>query len=522
MEEFDEYRFQTKLDAALQRIRTVLDTSRQPQLAADVPHEYADKYELAEFLTNAALASQLTIFEVMGLGEKDVLKLKEWSESRSVTVRFSAEERCTFDREETRTVESPTSVTEVKGVFGKHSVKQKVVRKITEWFWKYDVKYELSVYPGNAPEEKVVLRERAGKYEIKTTTEHTPRPKVSVVDPIEVNASWLMQNLKEGLTVQFGIDRAASSCHTPRRNEQVQRAVEYFASFHRWSEQVRQYFEGRLFPVQTGHGLDMSKMNAEGVFVPVMPLLEKKAKQQQGAEGAEEEGAASTSASGGGSGVLLSVGDLSLFLAEERRSLEEKFASLEKIYARDGKLITTEDAMLVVLAKHAMELSTAYGDGVGFIEEMLRKQLIAAIGKEVTPAEFGEYMKFHHRKLYREEYEPRPFCYAVRRPDHYPEGTVSIEGQKDSGEVADPIYTTVRSVAEGGVMHFPINASTKVAFAGERHLHGWISHEFSGHSGSSLQLVARARQFSCWWWDGSRGRRCSSRSTPSSCRTRTR
>ena len=30
---------------------------------------------------------------------------------------------------------------------------------------------------------------------------------------------------------------------------------------------------------------------------------------------------------------------------------------------------------------------------------MLRKQLIAAIGKEVTPADFAQYMRFHGRKL---------------------------------------------------------------------------------------------------------------------------
>ncbi len=38
----------------------------------------------------------------------------------------------------------------------------------------------------------------------------------------------------------------------------------------------------------------------------------------------------------------------------------------------------------------------------------------------------------------------------------------------------------------------------QVTFNGDRFLHGWVSHQFSGQSGASLQLVARARQFSSY------------------------
>lgn len=45
-------------------------------------------------------------------------------------------------------------------------------------------------------------------------------------------------------------------------------------------------------------------------------------------------------------------------------------------------------------------------------------------------------------------------------------------------------------------MKFSINASTKISFWGDRYLHGYVSHQFSGHSGIELSLSARARQFS--------------------------
>merc|ERR1712190_4170 len=45
-------------------------------------------------------------------------------------------------------------------------------------------------------------------------------------------------------------------------------------------------------------------------------------------------------------------------------------------------------------------------------------------------------------------------------------------------------------------MHFPLSASTNLHFAGDRYLHAYLSHQFSGESGARLSLVSRARQFS--------------------------
>lgn len=40
MKRFDENQFKSRVNAALQRVKTILDTSRNPQLPNDVPHEY--------------------------------------------------------------------------------------------------------------------------------------------------------------------------------------------------------------------------------------------------------------------------------------------------------------------------------------------------------------------------------------------------------------------------------------------------------------------------------------------------
>jgi hypothetical protein len=149
---FDEARFKQKLDKALQVIETVLENTRQPTLPADVSHSYDDKFLLAEYLTNTALAAQVQCLEYLGV--TDFNTLKEWAKSRTVTLRLKSEERCIFDKKTKRKADSSTSlVTEVAGIaLRSHRVRDKT----TEYHWKVDVTYELFAFQGQDPEQNKV------------------------------------------------------------------------------------------------------------------------------------------------------------------------------------------------------------------------------------------------------------------------------------------------------------------------------------------------------------------------------
>lgn len=53
-------------------------------------------------------------------------------------------------------MESPEYVTETKGVFGTSTKSEKVVTTVTDYFWKFDSKFELYAFKGNNPDEKVL------------------------------------------------------------------------------------------------------------------------------------------------------------------------------------------------------------------------------------------------------------------------------------------------------------------------------------------------------------------------------
>ncbi len=483
MDSYQESEFRARVDAALRRIRTVLDNTRNPQYPADVPHRYDDKYLLAEFLTRVSVAAVLQSLDSVGLTAQKLAQLREWARSRSVTLRLTAQEDCKFLREETRKVESAHEiVTEVKGFLGGTKTRsEKVVTTITEYIWRFDFAYELAAYPGNTPEQGLVLVARKGSIECKTAAKTPPRPATVVRDPLLADISWLLHQADADARVAFAIDRTAPACHTPRRNPQVDDALRAFDELHGWCGRIHAYFIADLFRAQPEHGLDLAAIDDREVFVPAVPLF----------EGGKFAGRMRPAPAEG----VLPLAYAESFLGEERRSLDEKHRSLARVFPRNDTVITVVEATLLVTLLHVRQICQHYANGVQSIEELLRRQLIAAIGKELTPVDFATYMDFHCRKLLRPEYRPQPFSHAIRRPEHYPEGVLSIEADR-GGTMPDPISTTAAWSATSHPMSFALDAATRVTFLGDRVLHAWISHQFSGMSGLSLSLVARARQFS--------------------------
>ena len=141
-------------------------------------------------------------------------------------------------------------------------------------------------------------------------------------------------------------------------------------------------------------------------------------------------------------------------------------------------------------------------DSVNYIENLLRNQLVEAIGKEVTAHGFETFLRHHYQKLFGAASAPKIFTYAVRRPQHFPDGILSIEGTAATrSDHNEPIQTFVRHIPgkSGSPINLPINAATSIEIKGDRYLHGWLQNRFDNNrmSGwSSFTLAARAHQFS--------------------------
>jgi len=496
-------------------VRKVLDVAKEPAAAAEVHHQYQDKYLLAESMTHLLLASQINCFSLLGLTSEQLASMRAWSRSHAVSLRFRAEERCTYVREESHEVESATHITEVKKA-GEEvpsvEVKSKEVTTVTQHCWSFEASYELEALRGvgERAEDRIRILSRSGTEEIRTTERVTPRPEIRLpaVD-VQNEITFLLRSLdEERFSPSFRIDRGSPKCCTPVCNVEVEAALAHASQLESWSSRVHAYLT-ELTTVPRQLSIDPYSVNASALLVPILPVLESQRDEAPSpleieAPGATAQLAATLSSLEGQSqSALLNVGDLNRLLAEEVRCIQAKLKDLSEALpsADSGALISLLEASISIVCQHCDQVVFFFAESMNYIEAMLRNQLVAAIGKEVTPADLAEYMRFHNRKLFKEQFLPAPFCFAIRRSaKHSPEGTMSIEemsmqGGIDSG-IFQPIVTMSARSCACSPMTFPLSASAKASFFGDRYLHAWLCHKFSGEAGSRVSLVCRAHQFS--------------------------
>jgi len=528
---FDEYSFREYVNKALISARKVLDVNRNPEVAEDQDHSYDDKFAFAEFLSNTFIAAQMNLLENIGMNQDKIEKIYSMvhDDKRSVMIRFQAEDSCKFEKETIADVIQYDSehitetVQEKSGILGGTSTKtkkdtqrHKVIQKVKESHWRVNLKYRLFCYAGNEPDKNPVeLCSRTVSTIITTTGGKVcPRKEKTIHKFLETPLTWLFQNMKPGKKVWnagFRIDRTAESCRTPRRNDQIESAFKFCTVINKFAKNVNHFFSQTVEnDILGSHNpanpkpmpRNLSSMDNSSVFCPILPLFENKDNLAGTASRGENPRSLLVLPANNinsAESPILSIGDIDLFLNEQCRTIQDSFQSLESAFSSsEEKLISSFEAQIFLILTESSKLTEVYGLCINYIENMLKTQLITAIGKKVTPKDFDQFMRFHNRKLFLEQYCPKPFCYSIRRSeDHSPEGLLSIEATNTADSI-DPCFTYVKHIDGENALpiKIPLNAATQVQISGERYLHGWMNHKFENHEPLSYQLTARARQFS--------------------------
>lgn len=486
--------FRQRVSGALSTVGTILQGTRTPTLAeVGTNHTYSDKYELSEFLTNTAIAAQLNVLERMGLDSATLTQLREMSAARSVSLRLKSKEECRFEKEvETEHENHRQLVEEVQTVapdddgdvvvIEEKTTKRKVITKSTAYHWTYAVEYQLLAFAGNEPEAPVaVLQVQQGEETLVTSTKSSPLPDVTIHEPVDVTITWLLQQLAATGVCDFKIDRLAKACYTPRRNAETEAAATFFAAFDSWVELCF-----ALLPSNAKLGRPPVKLPTGGLFVPVLPLLQGAPSEAHAAEPSSTEPNSQEEDTLGRRSLILSMSEVNLLLEQQGKSLDASHAMLAEMFhtkdtAESAGVVSVASAWLRLLMAHSVDIRSRWLQGVSYIEHMLRQQLNNAIGKTLQPKDFDEFMRHHEAKLFKPQFAPEPFSYAIRRPEHYPDGTLSIE----SKDASEPVMTVTRKLStpdqgEGSRMSFALNAATSVEFQGDTYLHAWVAHRFAG------------------------------------------
>eukprot|EP00475_Leptophrys_vorax_P007974 TRINITY_DN15106_c0_g1_i1.p1 TRINITY_DN15106_c0_g1~~TRINITY_DN15106_c0_g1_i1.p1 ORF type:complete len:946 (+),score=278.82 TRINITY_DN15106_c0_g1_i1:56-2893(+) len=498
---YDEAAFRERLAKATEKLKLLLHQERSPQLPLDVPHGYEDKFVLANGLINTAIHAFVNVLgsAPIGVSPEKLRELIQFSNSGSkhVGLVLTCVETCKFSRDVSRTEENPTSyVTETQ--FGKFT--RAFSSRIVEFAWEFVVEYRLILRDGKGAQiGESLLTRKIGTDLITSSREYAPRPPVEFVE-MEAPLGYLLKHLHpENLVANVYIDRDDKACRTPYRNPQVKELFAFFRDFRVFSRQVIDYFRDRIFPLQRKHALDLNAINTNTLFVPVIPLFVEDNNSSDNnlpkITTGDEKAPAEVGESSTSKGIHFKPQEFSVFLNEQVRSIVTKREEVDKVFPLNEGVINSVEANIIIILSHSSQISQEFYDGVEYIESMLRQQLMSALGKEIRQEEFDEFMDFHYRKFFLPQYEPKQFCQAIRRPEHYPEGFVSIEKVNVKG-VSQPILTQVRRWKSDFPIQIPISAASEASVFGDRYLHSWMLYQFSGGQIPSFTLNARARQFS--------------------------
>lgn len=488
-----EHQFEHQLREALEACKKVLATTRNPKVPVDVDHTYSDKFVLAKWCVKAAIASQFALLEKVGLNGEKLDKVLEWHRSgRSVSLYASFKCDVIFKGK------FETQVPGKKKVDYGFTV-TKVINTETEYVWSSETSWAIWLAPGAGDkdgDEKVILRQGQGCAYSKTLVETPPLASDSTL--VDVRVDWLLKHLNKGssdqvATIDFEIDRTNDECRTPTRNPEVSEAFENFDRLGHFAVVSQNAFNSLL----KVSDISLHKYEIDDrTFSPVLAMF---------AFEQDEEG-------NNVGGPYIASNDLGVFINEMVQGIDTRSSNFEQKVSSASALsnessnaaspsapvdrqtcVGRNEIKVAAIAWEMREILLDANRCLNHIESMLGSQLIEAIGKRLSPEDFSKYMVYHNRLLFQEDYRPKPFCHAIRRPGYSPEGTIDLQFEQGTNTALE---TTVRHAEAQRPMHFSLSSSATVSFLGERFVHAAVLHKFSDSPHTQLQLVANARQFS--------------------------
>lgn len=536
--------FEDRVNHSMEVVKRILSTNRNPQIASPnhTGQVYDDKYTLSEILTNVGLTALCTVLDHIADGKEELSggsalkQVKEYllkDPTKSVTLRFQAKESCTFVSEEIKTDEIPISLSEEeetkvnetcetessnKTTTTTTTTTRKIFNKVHLYNWKAKIEYEIYIFLGNETsveaESRVNIKKGTMFFNITQQgwKENPLKTPTSSAHNINVPITFLLKcTSSDGGNIEFTIDRSLPSCRTPRQNKDIHEVWNSFLQMYQWAQQVKSFFlekenyynPSHLQPLNNKDNssspeqqLSLSSICAKNIFVPALPIFDVK---EDGNEGKEEEGDHQQH-------IVLSKSDIQLLLTEHLRTLEEEIENLTSKYHglqedQDGKNMNgpfSSEAVTVLICSHIVSLCDIWAKSIDLIENMLRRQLYDAIGKNLDENDIEEFVRWHNKRFFSDDYAPKDFCYSIRRDStHFPDGLLSIKKRGASTENKGnnaTTFTKKRKLDEKLSMRIPINSAISVEFNGDIHLHAWALQHF-GKMGS-YDLTARARQFS--------------------------
>lgn len=197
-------------------------------------------------------------------------------------------------------------------LFGFNSTRTvSIANTVREYLW--HIECDCTISAENDSTTIATLTSRL-KSDAITSTDISPKPSHSIRDPIElfIGHNLLFNNNNNNNNNSFNIDRKKRSCHTPRRNEDVERVLLALEELSSWCDAIDSYIRTSVLLFASNESLwTQIAQDAASIFIPVAPLSVSRPND---------------------SAVLLSSDEEQLMLREHSKALSTKIANVEKAF----------------------------------------------------------------------------------------------------------------------------------------------------------------------------------------------
>ena len=437
--------FEKKVIKATKTIKKITELNSQLQnisLLQNIKHKYQEKFTTLEQIGKITLQSIKNIL-LMFLDKNQFIKIINWCNKEKYSISFESH----FIYNESHSYFPSTKTHQLKLKF----------------------EFGFIIYPSHKKQETI-------KYipiRIEKTFEtKTPYKKLyfSSFDSLKkLDMSWFFKHfIDDNLNLDFKINQDSKTCKTPRRNEEINKSIDFFIQFHEFFI----FYENHLQKFINNFG--EIKIDEEfEYFIPIFPFLKENSNNFQESE-------------------------IKLLLDEQNNDIQLKIDKYNKLNSSFSSCNS-----LFIFSVYFCEISQRFIDCCNYIEYLSFNQLHKVIGHIVKKKDVFHVLNYSLLNLFKDQYKSNIFSYSIRNNYENINQSDSIGCISLINNENQKILCFTNSF-QSYSFSCRISNSLQLKMNGKCYIHGWINglfeeteqnDDFPYIDDSSVKLVIQGQNF---------------------------
>eukprot|EP01060_Flectonema_neradi_P010865 TRINITY_DN1793_c2_g1_i2.p1 TRINITY_DN1793_c2_g1~~TRINITY_DN1793_c2_g1_i2.p1 ORF type:complete len:890 (+),score=147.47 TRINITY_DN1793_c2_g1_i2:152-2821(+) len=383
------------------------------------------KFTSVEMMINTMIGYMTETLTLVGIGKESILELYKKKPSGRMYLRIERTEECEFQKVITNSEKKERGS-------GSGILNFVVSRTVLSDKWVWDYSYSHTAILASGDEEIIVWRGN-GSETIQTDSEDPPRPRTSILSPLELELTWLSKHLSK----KFTISTDSPFCKTPTNNEPVNHLLSFVDEVEEFSETLREYF------------IQINKMWPP-TAIDIVPLV--------------------TDYESRCLPLIFSASDQEIALQSFKQILHNEIAEIADSENISVGLLRVKEHIIVSALGLLVGICGSVHACLNYIDNEISAIISKLTSGEVLPAGLDKAIEwFVNKKMYSDSDSKhlniKPMAVVIRNQNTHPEGLLTIT-DSDTGRPLKVVSKTVNHQGDRISWSFNISACATIGCKG--------------------------------------------------------